>query len=353
LWLLPPASVPAHPLAYDSVTGFGLVAPLGRVSLPALELGSADSIAVGGGAIVVSHGGRGHTLAAKLIDKRDPARVLALGSLIIGVGFGLNALAHTSWFFALSVIIWTLGDGQSVKADVIKRRSYKDQAPRPNAFFREMYRRDFSTTKRLRAEDHTAQLGTEERQDREDRFRAEWYLDDARTQLDVKRIRSASISALFCSPTMELGIDIGGLSVVHLRNAPPNPANYAQRSGRAGRSGQGALVCRRAVHAGGVTGGVDREHLPASGPDRAAMGAHLTPVGTRTRRLCRVHGIACGGERFGDGVRTVARCSHRQTGDAAGEFDVAVEVQSGDRRRDEDVGGLRQCRCTLLRRQRA
>ena len=41
---------------------------------------------------------------------------------------------------------------------------------------------------------------------------------------------------------MELGVDIGGLSVVHLRNAPPNSASYAQRSGRAGRSGQGALV---------------------------------------------------------------------------------------------------------------
>ena len=52
-------------------------------------------------------------------------------------------------------IIWKLGDGQTVKADVIKRRSYKDQAPKPNKFFREMYRRDFSTTKRLRAEDHT------------------------------------------------------------------------------------------------------------------------------------------------------------------------------------------------------
>lgn len=139
-------------------------------------------------------------------------------------------------------IIWKLGDGQAVKADVIKRRSYRDQAPRPNVFFREMYRRDFSTTKRLRADGHTAANGTDERQDREDRFRADWYLDEAKTQLDAKRIRSESISALFCSPTMELGIDIGGLSVVHLRNAPPNPANYAQRSGRAGRSGQGALV---------------------------------------------------------------------------------------------------------------
>lgn len=139
-------------------------------------------------------------------------------------------------------LLWRAGDGETVKPDVIKRRSYKDQRPAPNTFFRDLYRRDFSQGKRLRAEDHTGQLNVEARQDREERFRAEWFLDPAKTRPDEAKIRSDSISALFCSPTMELGVDIGGLSVVHLRNAPPNAANYAQRSGRAGRSGQGALV---------------------------------------------------------------------------------------------------------------
>lgn len=142
----------------------------------------------------------------------------------------------------LEKVVWKVGDGATVKADVIKRRSYKDQTPKPNLFFQSLYSRDFSTMKRFRGEDHTGQLNTDTRLDREDRFKAEWYLDEARTQLDERKIRTDSVSALFCSPTMELGVDIGSLSVVHLRNAPPNPANYAQRSGRAGRSGQGALI---------------------------------------------------------------------------------------------------------------
>ena len=50
------------------------------------------------------------------------------------------------------------------------------------------------------------------------------------------------LPALFCSPTMELGVDISALNAVYLRNVPPTPANYAQRAGRAGRSGQAAAI---------------------------------------------------------------------------------------------------------------
>lgn len=124
----------------------------------------------------------------------------------------------------LEKIIWKCGDGKVVKADLIKQRAYKEQKPNPNEFFRDLYQRDFSKAKRLRGDDHTGQLGTEVRIEREEQF------------------KTGKISALFCSPTMELGIDIRNLSVVHMRNAPPNPSNYAQRSGRAGRSGQAALV---------------------------------------------------------------------------------------------------------------
>ncbi|GAA3930335.1 MDR family MFS transporter [Actinoplanes auranticolor] len=52
----------------------------------------------------------GQLFVPKLIDGHDRTRVLALATLIMGVGFGLNAFAGTVALYALSVVIWTLGE---------------------------------------------------------------------------------------------------------------------------------------------------------------------------------------------------------------------------------------------------
>lgn len=118
-----------------------------------------------------------------------------------------------------------------------------------NQYFRQLYLNLAELLKQpnhplfhFEAQEHTAQVDAGRRQLLEQRFRytekdqKEW-LEEPGHETPLERL-----PVMFCSPTMELGVDISALNTVYLRNVPPTPANYAQRSGRAGRSGQQALV---------------------------------------------------------------------------------------------------------------
>ncbi|MCC6457080.1 MAG: DEAD/DEAH box helicase [Caldilineaceae bacterium] len=123
-----------------------------------------------------------------------------------------------------SSLVWKAGDTSEPFHDPIRVPQPSRLGHRVNPFFAEYYRSIAATLQGYEAREHTAQVPSERRQEREERF------------------RNADLPVLYCSPTMELGVDIAQLNAVNLRNVPPTPANYAQRSGRAGRSGQPALV---------------------------------------------------------------------------------------------------------------
>ncbi|MEH6628886.1 MAG: DEAD/DEAH box helicase [Motiliproteus sp.] len=67
-----------------------------------------------------------------------------------------------------------------------------------------------------------------------------------------KLFKEGKLNVLNCSTTMEMGVDIGGISVVANNNVPPHPANYLQRAGRAGRRGEtralALTVCKQNPH---------------------------------------------------------------------------------------------------------
>lgn len=128
-------------------------------------------------------------------------------------GYQLNAGA----------LSWHLGDGTPY-LDPLTLVVAPDRVRTVNQFFQRYYREVAANLGRVWAAEHTAQVPSDVREEREQEF------------------RDGKLPVLYCSPTMELGVDIASLNVVNLRNVPPTPANYAQRSGRAGRSGQPALV---------------------------------------------------------------------------------------------------------------
>lgn len=118
--------------------------------------------------------------------------------------------------------------------------------------YRTLYQEEMPPS--LRAEEHTAQIDKEKAREFQAAFEA------------------GQIHLLSCSTTFELGVDLGDLDTIFLRNVPPEPFNYAQRVGRAGRRpghpGFAVTYCRRRPH--------DLDHFVA--PSRMLGGKTRPPV---------------------------------------------------------------------------
>jgi hypothetical protein len=124
----------------------------------------------------------------------------------------------------------------------------------------------------LIAAEHTAQLNTAQSGDifsKSEEY--ELLFQDVDLGPDARNNRRPAIDVLSCTTTMEVGIDIGSLSGVSLRNMPPARANYQQRAGRAGRRGNAVAT----VTAFGSADSHDEHYF--SHPDEMITGKVVDP----------------------------------------------------------------------------
>ncbi|CAO3444054.1 DEAD/DEAH box helicase [Azospirillum largimobile] len=118
-------------------------------------------------------------------------------------------------------------DGAEIAADAVKDWLSRDErvlAARDKGIWTNLHDRITEGAPYVRSVEHSAQQPS------------------SRLKRYERAFKEGRINVLNCSTTMEMGVDIGGLTTVVMTNVPPAPANYRQRVGRAGRRGEALAI---------------------------------------------------------------------------------------------------------------